>query len=134
MKYRDLKVWQRAMNLTERVYKATASFPEEEKFGLVAQLRRSMVSVPSNIAEGAGRNSSKQFVHFLNISRGSLNEAHTQLELVNRLNFLSNDIFSALEDEMIQISKMISVLLRRVAESSDVSEPEEMYLSDSENH
>ncbi len=122
------------MNLTERVYKVTASFPDEEKFGLVAQLRRSMVSVPSNIAEGAGRNSSKQFVHFLNISRGSLNEAHTQLELANRLNFLPNDIFSELEDEMIQISKMISVLLRRVAESSDVKESEEIYLSDSENH
>ncbi len=80
--YSDLIVWQKAMNLVELVYKTTGQLPNEEKFGLTCQIRRSAVSIPSNIAEGAGRNSKKSFRHFLEISTGSVNELKTQLEIV----------------------------------------------------
>lgn len=76
------------MSLVEMVYQLTASFPEEEKFGLTNQIRRSAVSVSSKIAEGAGRNSKKEFRNFLGIANGSLNELMTQLELANRLRFI----------------------------------------------
>jgi len=86
--HRDLFAWREAMVLVELVYRATASFPREEMFGLTAQLRRAAVSVPSNIAEGAGRNSSREFIQFLGITCGSLAEVETQLELAVRLRLL----------------------------------------------
>ena len=77
--FKDLRVWQKSIQLTTDIYKLLASFPTDEKFGLISQLKRSAVSVPSNIAEGAGRNSNKEFNHFLSISLGSLFELKTQL-------------------------------------------------------
>jgi len=82
------------MALVESVYRDTASFPKEETFGLVTQLRRCAVSVPSNIAEGAARNSSREYVQFLGISCGSLSELETQLELAARLGFMNADAVS----------------------------------------
>ena len=86
--HRDLLAWQEAMSLVELVYRVTAAFPRDELFGLTAQLRRAAVSVPSNIAEGAARNSSREFAHFLGITCGSLAEVETQLELGIRLGYL----------------------------------------------
>ena len=86
--HRDLHAWQEAMALVEIVYRATASFPKEELFGLVNQIRRCAISVPSNIAEGAARNSTREWVQFLGISCGSLSELETQLELATRLGYL----------------------------------------------
>jgi len=77
--FKDLRVWQKSIELTTDIYKLLASFPTDEKFGLISQLKRAAVSVPSNIAEGAGRNSNKEFNHFLSISLGSLFELKTQL-------------------------------------------------------
>ena len=87
--HRDLHAWREAMALVEIVYRATAGFPKTEFFGLVNQIRRCAISVPSNIAEGAARNSTREFVQFLGISCGSLSELETQLELAMRLGYLN---------------------------------------------
>jgi four helix bundle protein len=89
--HRDLHAWRESMALAEIVYRATESFPKAEYFGLVNQLRRCAISIPSNIAEGAGRNSTREFVQFLGISCGSLSELETQLELALRLGYLEPD-------------------------------------------
>ena len=86
--YRDLIVWQRAMDFVERIYEATKEFPREEIYGLTSQLRRAAVSIPSNIAEGQGRNSQKEFAQFLAIAYGSLREAETQILIGGRLSYL----------------------------------------------
>jgi four helix bundle protein len=86
--FQELKIWQRSMDLAETVYKLTSGFPREEKFGMISQLQRCSVSVPSNISEGAGRGTNKQFRQFLEMSMGSCNEVQTQLELSD-LNILA---------------------------------------------
>jgi four helix bundle protein len=92
--HRDLVAWQEAMALVESVYRDTASFPREEIYGLTSQIRRCAVSVPSNIAEGAARNSSREWVQFLGIACGSLAELETQLELAIRLGLMKADVIS----------------------------------------
>ena len=87
--YNNLQIWQQAMDLVEEIYKLTASFPIEEKFGLVSQMTRAAVSIPSNIAEGAGRNSDKDFAHFISIAIGSLYELNTQIVLSERLGYIN---------------------------------------------
>ena len=86
--YRDLIVWQKAMSLVTLTYKITKDFPIEERYGLCSQIRRSSVSVPSNIAEGYGRNYRKDYSRFLQIARGSLFECQTQLEIALNMNFI----------------------------------------------
>lgn len=88
--YRNLDVWQNSMNLVEAVYKTTTDFPVEEKYGLSSQMRRCAVSVPSNIAEGFMRKSTKEYIQFLYVSHGSLGELDTQPEISNRLKYISN--------------------------------------------
>ena len=95
------------MDFAVRVFEITNGFPTEEKYGLTAQLRRCCSSVPSNIAEGAGRGSNPQFRRFLEIAMGSINEAQTQLELAFRVKILIQDQYEALMDEGLQIYKMI---------------------------
>lgn len=87
-KFENLNVWKKAMSLVEEVYKLTLLLPEDEKYGIISQIKRCSVSIPSNIAEGAGRNSSKEFVHFLSIANGSTCELETQLLLTVKLNLL----------------------------------------------
>lgn len=103
--HRKLIVWQEAMNLVEMVYRSTARFPGEEMYGLVAQLRRSAVSVPSNIAEGAGRNSRRELFQFVGIASGSLAELDTQLEIAARLGYIIRD------SEPIKLSSRVGQLL-----------------------
>ena len=85
---KELKIWNKAVDLAVEVYKATASFPTDEKFGLVSQTRRAAVSISSNIAEGAGRNSNKEFNNFMGIANGSSFELHTQLLIANKFESL----------------------------------------------
>src|SRR3972149_4141114 len=92
--YRDLKVWQAAMLLAKEVYRLNARFPKHEIYGLASQLQRSAVSLPSNIAEGHGRNSSKEFNHFLGIALGSLAELETQFILAQHLDYLPEEEIS----------------------------------------
>lgn len=88
-KYKDLKVWEKSVELCALIYKITASFPSEEKFGLTNQVRRASVSIASNIAEGAGRNSPKEFRQFLAIATGSCYETETQLIIAEKLNYVN---------------------------------------------
>jgi len=90
--FRDLEVWRLGLDLAQDVYRCTAFFPKSEAFGLTAQMRGAAVSIPSNIAEGQARNSTKEFLRFLSIALGSLAELETQLELANRLGFSSHQI------------------------------------------
>jgi four helix bundle protein len=85
--YRDLIVWQKAMDLCEMLYKATVSFPKEEVYGITAQMRRCAVSIASNIAEGHSRNTKGEYIQFIGISKGSLSELETQIILANRLGY-----------------------------------------------
>jgi len=87
--FKELKVWQKSMDLVVDIYTVTTNFPTDEKFGLTSQLRRCAVSIPSNIAEGAGRDSEKEFLYFLSIALGSSFELETQLILSQRLNLLT---------------------------------------------
>ena len=106
-KFRDLKIWQRSMDFVEEIYKMTALLPREERYGLASQLKRCAVSIPSNISEGSGRATNPHFKYFLEISMGSCNEIITQVELAQRLKYISKSITDKLIDEANQIYKMI---------------------------
>ena len=105
-RFEELKIWQKAMEITEKCYKATENFPKEEKYGLTSQLRRSAVSIPSNISEGAGRNTNGEFKQFLGISNGSSYELLTQLYLSKRLNLINEENVRPIINELIEITKM----------------------------
>jgi four helix bundle protein len=109
--YRDLIVWQKSMQLVREIYIETKNFPKEEMYGLVSQIRRCAISIPSNIAEGRGRNSDKEFIRFLQISLGSVYELQTQLELSLQLNYTNN--IDDLLDLSIEIEKMINTLITK---------------------
>jgi four helix bundle protein len=94
--FRDLEVWRLGLDLVESVYQCTATFPKSETFGLAAQMRGAAVSIPSNIAEGQARNSTKQFLQFLSFALGSLAELETQLELASRLDYGKTEILSVM--------------------------------------
>ena len=105
-KLNELKIWNKAIDLTVDVYKATASFPSDERFGLTSQSRRAAVSIPSNIAEGAGRNSMKEFNNFLGIANGSSYELQTQLVIANKLEMLDIDLLNPLLAQIDELQKM----------------------------
>ena len=108
--YRELIAWQKAVDLVEIVYKVTASFPREEIYGLTAQVRRSAVSIPSNIAEGQGRRSTREFLNFLSIARGSLCEMETQILLGERLGYVKGRNGSSLLDQAAEVGRLINGL------------------------
>ena len=108
--HRDLKVWQDAMELVKDVYRITKGFPKEEIYGLTTQMRRAAVSIPSNIAEGAARNSTKEFIQFLAISRGSLSELETQLLIAQNLGYTTEH--SDIAERIGRVFKMIGGLTR----------------------
>lgn len=103
---KELKIWNKAIELAVLVYNATSTFPADEKFGLISQTRRAVISISSNIAEGAGRNSAKEFKHFLGIANGSSFELQTQLIIANKLNLLSEEILNPLLSEIDELQKM----------------------------
>jgi len=100
--HKNLEAWKKSMDLVEAIYGATLSFPADEKFGLTSQMRRAAVSVPSNIAEGAGRRTDKEFINYLTIAIGSLCELDTQLELSKRLKYLNDNSFERLVEQVDQ--------------------------------
>ncbi len=106
--HKDLDAWKESMNMVVNVYDLTKSFPQEELYGLSSQIKRSAISVPSNIAEGAARSSRAEFIRFLNISLGSLSELETQLILAMRLNYINNQ---SIFDKIIDIRKIICGLI-----------------------
>ena len=108
--YKDLEVWKVSMELATLVYDVTKKLPDEEKYGLSSQIRRAVISVPSNIAEGASRKNTKEFIHYLYISNGSLSELETQIELAERLTYIehSDKIFQKIK----HIRKMLMNLIK----------------------
>ena len=109
-KYSELIAWQKAMDLVESVYKATASFPREEIYGLTSQVRRAAVSVPSNIAEGQGRKSTMEFLHHLSIAYGSLTETETQLLIAGRLAYLEQKKVDHLIEQTNEVGRLLNGL------------------------
>src|SRR5689334_2472668 len=119
--YGELIVWQKAMDFVEYVYEITNDFPTKEMFGLTNQLRRAAVSIPSNIAEGQGRGTTRGFLHFLAVARGSLQEVETQVLIAFRLKYLAEDSKANLVDRISEIGRLLSGLstsLNRLAPSS----------------
>lgn len=112
--YRELIVWQKAMILAEQVYHLTQAFPKEELYGLVSQMRRAAVSVPSNIAEGQGRLHQAEFRQFLGLARGSLLELETQAELAVRLNYLAEAGRRELEQQSQEVLRMLNALISKL--------------------
>ena len=110
--HHKLETWKRSLTLVTEIYRITAQFPSEEKFGLVSQMRRAAVSIPSNIAEGAARNSRKEFINFLHIAQGSIAELETQVIISNKLSFIDSSQKQLLLNEIDEISKMIIGLQR----------------------
>ena len=113
--HKDLNVWKEAMKFAKQIYLLTADFPKEETYGLVSQIRRSAVSIPSNIAEGAARNSSKEFIQFLYIALGSLSELETQLLLSEEIGIIK---YSKVENNIEQIRKMLVGLIKHLKEKT----------------
>ena len=109
--YKDLVVWQKAMDLVTEIYRITARFSKEELYGLTSQIRRSAVSVPSNIAEGYGRKSTNDYIRFLQISMGSLYELQTQLQIAQNLTFISDVAFQAIYESTREIEHMLGSLI-----------------------
>ena len=112
----DLRVWQKAMDLAEEIYRETATFPREEIYNLTQQMRRSAISVPSNIAEGKGRNSQREFSQFLFHSRGSLLELQTQVMIAKRLNYFSEQQAQQILEHANVVGRSLSGLINSLAE------------------
>ncbi len=114
-------IWQKGIEITEKVYLITNNFPQNELFSLTNQIRRASVSISSNIAEGFGRNSTKSYMNFLKISRGSLYELETQLIIADRLNYISdNELLKSINDLLSEEGKMINSYINKL-ELSNVS-------------
>jgi len=103
---KELKIWNKAIELSVAVYKATTNFPKEEIYGLTSQIRKCAISIPSNISEGVGRNSNKEFIHFLGIANGSCYELQTQLIISNKLNLINDETLQSLLKEIEEVQKM----------------------------
>ena len=115
--HKDLDVWKLAVEMVTKIYMITHNFPKEELYGLANQMRRAAVSVPSNIAEGAGRNSSKEFLQFLYYSTGSLSELETQLMIAYNLGYIDNEQQHDIEIILNLLFKMLSGLIKYVKNS-----------------
>lgn len=115
--FKDLEVWKRGIDLVEDVYCLTAKFPANEQFGLVSQMRRAAVSIPSNIAEGQGRKNAKEFIQFLYIAKGSLAEIETQLIICERLKFIAD---AQVQIEKLKVLRMMLIgLINKLSNSTN---------------
>lgn len=112
--YRDLRVWQSAMDLAEDCYRLTKSFPRDEMFGLTSQIRRSAASIPANIAEGNGRELTRPYVQSLRIAQGSLKELETHLLLASRVGLLNSSLLSEVLERCEVVGKMLRSLIRKL--------------------
>jgi len=116
--FKELKVWQKGIELVALVYTVTTTFPEEEKYGLSAQMRRAAVSIPSNIAEGHLRKTAKDFKQFLSIARGSCAELETQIIIAHKLGFIQDDYVNKLSPKVEELSKMFSSFYSKINSNS----------------
>jgi len=112
--FRDLIVWQKSMVLVAEVYKISKELPNDEMYGLTHQIRRCAVSIPSNIAEGYGRNSTNDYTHFLRIATGSLYELQTQMEIALNLHYIDKNKFNGLYELSREIERMLSSLIGKL--------------------
>jgi four helix bundle protein len=112
--HKDLDVWEQSIKLAKEVYLLTRQYPKEETYGLVTQMRRAAVSIPSNIAEGAARQGNKEFVHFLYTALGSASELDTQLEVSKEINVGNKEEIGRVQQSLVQVSKMLQGLIRSV--------------------
>ena len=112
--HQKLDAWSKSVDFVVEVYKATESFPREETYGLTSQIRRAAISVPTNIAEGAGRYSQKEFAHFVSNAQGSASELETELIIAHRLGYLSEALFSQLMTDLERIGRLITGLTKRI--------------------
>jgi four helix bundle protein len=120
--FQDLIVWQRAIVLTTEIYRLTESFPKSEIYGLTSQIRRAAVSVASNIAEGAGRGSKRDFRHFLMTARGSICEVQTQLILAGKLGFARSEKIAEIESTANEVGRMLNRLIQSMADDVSLSD------------
>ncbi|WP_010522831.1 four helix bundle protein [Aquimarina agarivorans] len=111
--FKKLLIWQKAMNVTKDVYLLTSNFPKEEKYGLISQIRRSAISIPSNISEGAGRNTNGEFKNFLGIANGSSNELLTQLILSQQLGLVDENLVQPIIEDLIEVQKINYSLIQK---------------------
>ena len=122
--HRDLRVWQQSIDFVSSIYLMTRSLPKEELFGLASQMRRSAVSVPSNIAEGYARGTDKEKIHFLRISSGSMSELETQLTLCLKLGYISQEEYNTTSEKLVsvwkQLNALISVIEKRINSQESV--------------
>lgn len=116
--FRKLLVWQKAMSLTTKIYSKTKQFPKEEIFGITSQIRRSTISIPSNIAEGIGRDSNNELIRFINIAVGSLFELQTQLEIAKNISYLNEEEFNNLYEDSREVERMLVAFLKKIKESN----------------
>ncbi len=117
--FRTLQIWNRAHQLTLEIYKLTKIFPKEETYGLVSQMRRSASSIPTNIAEGCGRNTDADFARFLDVSMGSASELEYQLILAADLNYLPHPANETTISELIEIRRMLNAFIKKLRSSSN---------------
>ena len=103
---KELKIWNKAMELAVKIYEASSQFPADERYGLISQTRRCAVSIPSNISEGAGRNSKGEFIQFLGIANGSCYELQTQMLIAEKLGFVKTEVCDSLLDNIDELQKM----------------------------
>ena len=120
--YRDLEIWKRGMDLVELIYTLTLAMPKEEVYGLTAHLRKTAVSIPSNIAEGFARSYAKEFRQFLFVALGSCAELNTQILIASRLKFLSPQKVAALSREIDVTSRMIMALIKKINQRQATSD------------
>ena len=114
--FRNLQVWQKSMTLTTKIYFSTRKFPNEEIFGLTSQIRRSAISIPSNIAEGFGRDSNKEYLRFLNVSIASLFELQTQLEIGKNIEYLTEQEFNKIYEDSRELERMLVSFINKIKE------------------
>jgi four helix bundle protein len=112
--HKKLNAWTDAVDLAQQIYRITERFPPNEQFGLTSQIRRAAVSIPSNMAEGAARKTKKEFIQFLHISKGSLSELDTQLEIARRLEYLGQVEWEALNELLERVDRLLSGLIRHL--------------------
>ena len=112
--HKKLEAWKQSMDLVIEIYRTTENFPSQEIYGLTHQIRRAAVSIPSNIAEGAARQTKKEFTNYLHMAQGSLSELDTQVELARRLGYLADETWRTLDERMERIDKMITGLIRHL--------------------
>jgi four helix bundle protein len=115
--FKELTVWQEAMNLVEMVYQQTMTLPKTEMYGLTSQIRRAAVSIPANIAEGNGRKNRNEYLHFLSIANGSITELETHILIIERLKFITSEVSEQLQNQLNTVGRLLSALRKSLVPS-----------------